>query len=136
MEQLVNIEKKNHSLKVTVREDFVEAVVLLSKEQYLHLSMKSTRMPVAARAVYERTVYCDFVRHLFNEPAPYIHLFSSPAEMFDHKALHGIKVVNNNGNGWYRTVCFDISKQHTKAQILAYINKKSEEFEKQEYRLP
>ena len=136
MEQLVNIEKKNHSLKLTVREDFVEVVALLSKEQYLHLSMKSTRLAANARAVYERTVYCDFVRHIFNEPAPYIHLFSTPAELYDYMALHGIKVASNNGNGWFKTVCFDISKQNTKAKIRAYIDKKSDEFEKQEYRLP
>ena len=136
MEKPIIIEKVNHTIQLTDHKVFVEAMVLLSKDLYRRLTMKSTRVAVPARPAYERAVYCDLAQRLFNEKVPYLHLFSSPKEMSDFKKAHGIDVTNNDDNGWFKNVCLDISKQHPKDEILAYIRKKSNEFEKVEYILP
>ena len=136
MEESLTIQKKNHTLLVTVHPDFVEAVALLSDDLYLLLSMKSNGMGVNAKAAYERNVYSDLVHRLFPEKAAFIHLFGSAQELSDYKGAHGIKVVANNGNGWFKTACFDLSSQRTKAQVMDYLGKMSDAFAKQTYILP
>lgn len=131
-----NIEKKNHSIKETVRPDFVEAVVLLSSDLYFRLNLNTASMGAVAKATYERSVYTDLTAQIFNEDLPFVHCFSSPQELSDYKARFGIKVAANNANDWFKTVCLDVSKEHPLLNILDYIGRKSDEFEKVNYRLP
>ena len=130
MEQEIRIEKKNHRLIVKGYEDFVEATVLMSDDEYFNVTLNSARMSATARAEYERTALRDFAKSIFNENVPFQRIFSSALEMYEYKDRHGVKVANNNGNEWFKKVCFDISGQNTEKSILAYIEKKSNEFAK------
>ena len=130
------INKKNHTLKITVQGGFVEAVALLSNDLYLRMTMKSNNMSAAAKVTYEQQVYSKLIQGIFNEKQTYINLFSSAQGLYDYKTTKGIKVTNNNGNNWFKTACFGISNWHPKSEILTYIRKKSDEFEKQSFILP
>jgi len=130
MEQEIRIEKKNHRLNVTVYPDFVEVTVFMSDDDYFNVTLNSSRMSSTARAEYERTALRDFAKSIFNGNVAYQRIFSSALEMYEYKDRFGIKVPNNNGNEWFKKVCFDISAQNTGKSILAYIGKKSDEFAK------
>lgn len=130
------IEKKNHNIKVIVQDRFVEAVVMLSKDLFLRMTMKSNNMSAAAKAAYEQQVYGKLVQGIFNEKATYIYLFSSAQELYDYKASKDIKVANNSSNNWFKTACIGISSWHPKDEILDYIRRKSDEFEKRTFILP
>ena len=136
MEETFNIVKKNHTILVTVRPDFVETVVLLSDDLYLFLAMKCNGMGVNAKAAYERTVYSDLIHSLFYEEASFLRLFASPQDLYDYKVARGVKVANNNSNGWFKTACFALSSRHPRSEILSYIDAKSDEFAKKNYLLP
>ena len=135
MEELT-ITKKNHTLKVTVQGDFVEAAALLSNDLYLRMTMKSNNMSAAAKATYEQQVYRSLIKGIFCEKTTYIYQFTTPQALYDFKAARGIKVPNNNSNAWFRTACIAISNYHPKSEILAYIRKKSDDFEKKPFILP
>ena len=130
MEQGIRIEKKNHRLNVAVNQEFVEVTVFMSDDDYFNVTLNSSRMSATARAEYERTALRDFAKSIFNGNVAYQRIFSSALEMYEYKDRFGIKVPNNNGNEWFKKVCFDISPQNTAESILAYIEKKSDEFAK------
>lgn len=130
MEQEFRIEKKNHRLIVSPFQDFVEVTVFMSDDGFFDVTLNSSRMSATARAEYERTALRDFAKSIFNENVPFQRIFSSALEMYEYKDRFGIKVPNNNGNEWFKKVCFDISKQNTEKKILDYIGKKSDEFAK------
>ena len=131
-----SIAKKNHSIKVAVYNGFVEAAVLLSNDLYLRMTMKSNNMGVAAKTAYEQQVYAKLTQSIFNEKLTHIYWFSSAQGLYDFKAARGVKTPNNGTNNWYRTVCLGTSNLHPKDEVLAYIRKKSTEFEKQNFILP
>ena len=130
MEQEFRIEKKNHRLIVSPFQDFVEVTVFMSDDGFFDVTLNSSRMSATARAEYERTALRDFAKSIFNENVPFQRIFSSALEMYEYKDRFGSKEPNNNGNEWFKKVCFDISKQNTEKKILDYIGKKSDEFAK------
>lgn len=136
MERVIDIKKNNHQIKVTVRDNIIEVMTILPEDLYFMVIMGARRNPNGDRFDYERFVINDFMRHIFNESKPFMHQFTYAQEMSDYMTSKGLKCANDNNNGWFKTICFDINVSNSVNDILAYIEKKSKEFETKSYRLP
>lgn len=136
MEKVIDISKDNHILKVVVRKEFIEVTVILPQDLYFQVLLKSDCRGFDSRFDYERYVINDFKQHIFNDELPFITNFTYAQEKFEYMKTHNIDIHNDNNNGWFKTVCFDITSKYSADDIISYINKKSDEFSSQKYIIP
>ena len=128
-------EKRNHTLAIEVFDSFIKVRTFLSSDLYFQVVVKS-QSKGPQKYDYERFILNDFKNHIFNEPYDGKNDFTFSSELYDFMKKRGIEIEDNNNNGWFNTVCFDLRNGKTKEQILEYIKGKSNSFEKQTYKIP
>lgn len=136
MERELSIKKGNHTLGVTIYDKLVKVSVYLSSDLYFDVVIRSQTKPGVNPYDYERFVLNDFKMHVFNEKHPAIVHFTYADEMYEYMKSNGIDVERGNNNGWYNSLCFEMSSVNTEQSILQYIEKKSSEFSTKSYQIP